>query len=378
MSLYQAVLAAVTDSTAIRVQARLVTISGSRHILPPTYAVKDNNDPTHNLAPPNADGIHPWVGIDSAASFANRIERRLLEAGLGLDPLRVRCERGEVTLSTLQLPHRCFDAILRDSELAGTSFRETEIGRALIAASPADASALFRYDPAVLLLGGWESTSLRGNERARGQKWPAVVVAEISGTNAIPLWRPGGRIDPLGIVRDGNGVVLAGTRSGKSVTVDDVDYRAEGDVGDGEIQADPSHINHGNIPPTLKPKGVLVDSIQLHGSVSLARLRRYRFGGDEARDQAARALLAVLGLLGIHEEMRLGLDLRRDCELVVDSANWSLLRPGDEQPLALDAGALESALREAKEEAARRGLSFAEPVEFTAKANLETLIARSR
>jgi CRISPR-associated protein Csb1 len=378
MSLYQAVLAAVTDSTAIRVQARLVTISGSRHILPPTYAGKDNN-PTHNLAPPNADGIHPWVGIDSAASFANRIERRLLEAGLGLDPLRVRCERGEIPLSTLQLPHRCFDAILRDSALNGVRFRESEIGRALIAATPTDASTLFRYDPAVLLLGGWDSTSLRHNERARGQKWPAVVVVEISGTNAIPLKRPGGRLDPLGIVKDGNAVIVTikKDKSGKK-TIDAIDYRTEGEEGEGENKVAPSEINHGNIAPSLEPKGVLVDSIQLHGSVSLARLRRYRFGGDEARDQAARALLAVLGLLGIHQEMRLGLDLRRDCELVVDSANWSLLRPGDEQPLALDAGALESALREAKEEAARQGLSFAEPVEFTAKANLETLIARSR
>ncbi len=328
MQLYETIRNAVTDATAIRVQARLGTISGSRHVLPPTYAGKESKDPpTHNLASDQGSGVHPWVGIDAAASFANRIEQRWRAAGLGLDPLRVRSVQGEITLSTLQLPHRCFDAILRDSELSGTRFRETAIGRTLIDATPADASALLRFDPAVLLLGGWDSTSLRGNERARGQKWPAVVVVEISGTNAIPLWRPGGRIDPLGIVRDGNGVIVTGTRSGKSVTVDDVDYRTEGDAGDGEVSADPSHINHGNIPPTLKSKGVLVDAIQLHGSVSLARLRRYRFGGDEARDQAVRALLALLGLYGIHEEMRLGLDLRRDCELVVETADWSLLRP---------------------------------------------------
>jgi CRISPR-associated protein Csb1 len=378
VQLYETIWNAVTDATAIRVQARLRTISGSRHVLPPTYAGKDSKDsPTHNLASDQGSGVHPWVGIDAAASFANRIEQRWRAAGLGLDPLRVRSLQGEITLSTLQLPHRCFDAILRDSELSGTRFRETAIGRALIAATPADASALFRYDPAVLLLGGWDSTSLRHNERTRGQKWPAVVVAEISGTNAIPLKRPGGRIDPLGIVKDGEAVVVA-YKKDKKDTVDDVDYRTEGDAGDGEIKVDPSDINHGNIPPTLKSKGVLVDSIQLHGSVSLARLRRYRFGGGEARDQAVRALLALLGLYGIHEEIRLGLDLRRDCELVVETADWSLLRPGDQQPLDLNASVLKAALDTAIETAARQGLKFADPVEFTAKANLETLIARSR
>jgi hypothetical protein len=138
------------------------------------------------------------------------------------------------------MPHRAYDAILRDSSLAGRSFRNTAVGQAIIAATPADASALLRYDPAVLLFGGWDSTGLHGN-KGQERKWPAAVSVEIYGTNALPIHRAGGRIDPLGITLDAGRVI----RDGDS-------YRL---VGEGEKPPKgalrPSEINHGNIAPSL-------------------------------------------------------------------------------------------------------------------------------
>ena len=65
----------------------------------------------------------------------------------------------------MQLPHRVFDAGLRESLLAGVAFRRTDIGKSLIAATPANAEPLLRHDPSVLLFGGWDSTEL-GQEQS--------------------------------------------------------------------------------------------------------------------------------------------------------------------------------------------------------------------
>ena len=202
--LYTSIRKAVTDSAGISVNATLSAIDRSRHVLPPTYADAPHR---HNMTEPDAHGIAAWVSIDSPASFANRIEDKLVRAKLGLDPLRVAVA-GQ-TLSTMQMPHRAFDAILRDSLLDGIPFRRTDIGQAVIKASPADAAALLRYDPAVLLLGGWDSAGLGGN-RGQERKWPAALSVEIYATNATPIQRAGGRIDPLGITLDAGRVIREG------------------------------------------------------------------------------------------------------------------------------------------------------------------------
>jgi hypothetical protein len=77
--LYNTIRAAVVDAAGISVNATLEAISGSRHVLPPTYADAPHK---HNMTEPDADGVAAWVSIDSAASFANRIEEKLKRAGL--------------------------------------------------------------------------------------------------------------------------------------------------------------------------------------------------------------------------------------------------------------------------------------------------------
>lgn len=355
--LYTSIRDAVITAAGISVNATLSTISGSRHLLPPTYADAPRK---HNMTEPDDRGVAAWVSIDSPASFANRIEDQLVRANLGLDPLRVRVD--DQTLSTMQMPHRAFDAILRDSLLDGTPFRRTDIGQQIIQASPANAVPLLRYDPAMILLGGWDSTGL-GDNRGRERKWPAVLSVEIFGLNATPVGRAGGRLDPLGINLDAGRVI----RDGDS-------YRL---VPEGEEPPQgavrPSEINHGNIAPTINPKGVLVEDIQLAGTISLSRLRRYRFDQIEERNIAARTALALMGVYGIAAVIDDGLDLRRDCELVAEEVNWSIRGTGCRESLQVIRESALAALR-----TAIGAIEIASPVEFTAGPNLEQLVARSR
>jgi len=354
--LYATIRTAVADAVGISVNATLTPLAGGRYVLPPTYADAPHR---HNMTQPDASGVAAWVSIDSAASFANRMEEQLRRGDFGIDPLRVQVAGR--TLSTLQLPHRAYDAILRDSSLDGQRFRDSEIGRAVIAASADDSSALLRYDPSVLLFGGWDSTGLHGN-KGQERKWPAAVSVEIHGCNALPIQRAGGRIDPLGITLDAGRVI----REGAS-------YRL---VGEGEKAPPgaerPSEINHGNIAPTLSPKGVLVEEIRLRGALSLSRLRRYRFGADAEFDVAARTALTLIGLYGIAAVIDDGLDLRRDCELVAAEVAWAIRGTGREEPLAFTLAQAREALRRALAE-----IPLAAPVVFKADDNLEQLVARS-
>lgn len=346
-------------ATGISVKARLSTLNGTPHLLPPTYADAPQK---HNMTPPDGNGVCAWVSIDSPASFANRIEERLVRADLGLDPLRVRV--ADEQLSTMQMPHRSFDAILRDSSMIGTPFRKTEIGKAIIHASPANAGDLLRYDPAMLLLGGWDSTGLSDN-RGKERKWPAALSVEIYGLDARPVNRAGGRLDPLGITLDAGPIIR-----------DAGSYRVptEGEsLPEGVATLRPSEINHGNIAPTLAPKGVLVEQIQLAGALSLSRLRRYRFGKDATYDLAARTALALMGIYGIAAVIEDGLDLRRDCELVADEVRWTIRGTGFQTPLTITASAALAALTEALGQ-----IELAEPICFDAGPNLEQLVARSR
>jgi CRISPR-associated protein Csb1 len=358
-SLYDQLNDAIADAAGLSVNAKLSTLDGSAHLLPPTYA---NAPHRHNMTEPDGNGVSAWVSIDSAASFANRIEEQLARHYEELAPLRVYVETEERSLSTLQMPHRVFDAILRDSLIDGVEFRKTEIGQSVIRASARDAEALLKYDPAVVLLGGWDSTGM-GSNRGHERKWPAALSVEITGRNARIIHRAGGRLDPLGITLDAGRVIRDGDTYSLVPEGEDPPSHAER----------PSEINHGNIAPSLEPKGVLVESIELSGAISLSRLRRYRFGDDERKNHAARLFLTCMGVYGIAAVIEDGLDLRRDCELVADAVTWTLRATGRADPIAVSVDAAREALEQAKGE-----VSLAEPITLAAGPNLEQLVTRSR
>ena len=276
----------------------------------------------------------------------------------------------------MQMPHRAYDAILRDSLLEGDLFPKTEIGKAITAASARDASALLQYDPSVLLFGGWDSTRI-GKKANDGNKWPAALSVEIYGENATLVQRAGNRVDPLRIEGDGQNLVEEADGSWRLVETKEDEALPAKSKATRHIfprRVKPSELNHGNAL-SLEPKGALVERIRLSGALSLTRLRRYAFGGDSESDVDARTLLALMGLYGVAAAIEDGLDLRCDCELVADTVSWKIRRTGMPDGQALEVSVSEA--REALSQALAK-VRIADPVILTAGKNLEQLVARSR
>ena len=245
------------------------------------------------------DGEDVWcVLVDSVQSQANRMEEALLAAtdaedqeelvqipyvtvdfsGAGLEPL--------VRITSLDAPHRVYDAILRDSLLAGEPFMQSEEGKRLASAKPADATALLEISPTALVFGAWHS---QGGGGGLGAKFPRTLVSEIMaiGTPVEEITinqrtgevgarttgrRTGSRIDPLGILRK----VKVFKAKGSSDWSTDKES-----AGKGAKEARPSEINHSNIAPTVEPLGVTCDHVEHRATITLAGIRRLRFGGGE-------------------------------------------------------------------------------------------------
>ena len=116
-------------------------------VVPPIYAAGKRADLPHYLVTANSE-----VRLDSPQSFANR-----LESAIGLENLTPSFDivgsDGEVLVNSRQLPHRVFDAAMRDATLHGEPFFRSALGAALRAARPATATALFLIAPESMLFG---------------------------------------------------------------------------------------------------------------------------------------------------------------------------------------------------------------------------------
>ena len=223
-------------------------------------------------------------------------------------------------ISSLEAPHRIFDAILRDFELGDTPFRESDVGQRVRAAKAHDATAILEISPTALLFGAWNST---GEGGGIGAKFARAIVSEIVGigvpieehvnrqTGEVSLRsaarRTGSRIDPLGILRS--------VEVFKSDTGWDTD---EAKAGKKAKKVRPSEINHGNIAPSVDMLGVTCDYALQTSVITLAGLRRLRFGDNPARNSAARAYLAALGLVALLEQDARGYALRSRCYFVCE------------------------------------------------------------
>ena len=374
---------AVGGDAAFRRVRRLQPVGGQGDkIFPPTYppprGSPRNTPPRHVFERRRMKDGEVWcVLIDSVQSQANRMEEALLAAteeegddgrvplpcvtvdfgGAGLEPL----ER----ITSLDAPHRVYDAVLRDSLLNDTPFMQSEEGRRLAAAKPADATALLELSPTALLFGAWHS---QGEGGGLGAKFPRALVSEIMGV-ATPIEevaanpgtggveartsgrRTGSRIDPLGILRKVE--VFKGASPSDWSTTD------KNEAGKGAKKVRPSEILHSNIAPTVEPLGVTCDHVEHRATITLAGLRRLRFGGGE-RDADGRALIAALGLLALAEQDARGYALRSRCDLVCDGAAPLELvhADGSTAPLELDREAARTLYRKAYAQAGEAGFRF--------------------
>lgn len=371
--LYAALRQASASGSAITLRATLAAASSvegddKQYVFPPTYI-----DVGHLTSPIREDGTHEYVLIDSNQSWANRLEEIADDPSLGLP--RIDVQIGAQTLSACQLPHRVYDAILRDSTLDATSYRDSPLGKALIGARPATATALLQHAPTVLLFGGWDSF---GGVKVGAAKWPAALAGQILGFDAQLARKAGVRVDPLEISIDD----FQSYRAAAPGEVWTLDAEAAEKDGKGKpVPLKPSEVGHGNIPAATTHKGAWVRRIELRSSLSITRLRRYHFpvAGNTTpeRDQAAVALLVCLSVALLAERLARGLDLRAGAELDTRSAQW-LVRASltADAPLEVTVAAARDALEQAKRDAAALGLAFAENVTLTAKPKLRQIVAR--
>lgn len=429
----QRLIQAVEEDAAIRRIRRLQPTGGpGDKVFPPTFpGARDVDPPRHVFERRRVNGADVLcVLVDSVQSQANRLEealRALREAGkIWFPTIAVDFAGTDVadigTITALDAPHRVYDAILRDSQLGDTAFRDTTEGKELALAKTQNASSLFRIAPTALVFGAWNST---GDGGGLGAKFPRAVVSEIVGVNVATEpaptkddpervvasgQRPGSRIDPLGIrsgVRvwkapDGSWSFDAPKQQGAETAEDGPPEVAEArPKGKAKAAAKrkaskkakrkeptevrPSEVNHSNIAPTLQPLGVSVDHLVHTFVVSLAALRRLHFPADPAKaaDTHARAALAAIAITSGLAQDRAGYFLRSRCDLVPlpdEPSRFCIVRSdGSEEAFSLTVEGAAALVKEAAAAASAAGVTWRdEDVKLKPQPKLLELVKRSR
>lgn len=383
------------QAAAFRCRRRLQPAGGEGDkVFPPTFAGAVYAIEQRRV--PGRDTPVTCVLLDSVQSQANRMELALQEA---VDAGKIRLPLVEVDFSehgptgdveadekagrlvdtvgkvtSLQVPHRLADAILRDSELDGVAFRKSEIGKTLNTVSLANASPLFELCPTALIFGMWDSTGPKGG---LGPKFERALVSEIVGIGAE--WHEdyrarGVRRDPLEI--------------SKNVSVLRNEDKSLRKVAEGKEKGAvrPSEINHSSVPFGSVNSGVTVEYAEQVTTLSLICLRRLCFPLNgktgEATDQAAHTVLAALGLCGATLAFEAGVGLRSRSLLWPDGPMvWELLELPGVTPREFELTGEQAVvlLNEAVDAARQSGLTWRkEPVALKPSAELLELVRRSQ
>jgi CRISPR-associated protein Csb1 len=344
------------DGVGVRCRTTLEPLGGAGDkVFPPTYGTDDRAETKYALEKrvDHSSGepvVTEAVVLDAVASQANRMELALLEAfrsgELKFPVVSIDFESHGLPeysgLSSLEAPHRIFDAILRDSVLDGLMFRLSETGRSITEASFRNASPLFRFAPTALIFGAWDSTGPRGG---RGSKFERAITSEIVGYGVQRGVKTASRLDPLGIEKNAGPLFEAADGSGWTMNESEAKR-------DGKKQAvlfgkgDPSHANHGNIPPTVDARsgGVTVEYAQQTLVLSFVALRKLNFptastdtrqfepSERRAAEAAARTALSALAIAAAVLAYEAGYDLRSRCVLApVSNQVFELVRRGNSE-----------------------------------------------
>lgn len=326
------------------------------------------------------DSAQKVVLIDSKQSELNRAEAAIEQGRQYGDEAAVRIPRAVVTYKTengpveytdMELSHRIFDGHFRAGRVDGKPITENDQYRALRNCTPADMSALLNTAPAALLFGAWDSTRKSNQVRLR-----SALVGEIIGVLADQdpgaehrqARRGGARVDAVAA-----SVKLA-PKDMESLVNDQANELSPGNLKKNRdaIAAaskaknkDTAHVSAsgiglGSIPPSLEETGAVACRRIIRSWVlSLATLRQLRFGTDEKKNVAARALLAALGLNAIARAER-ELYIRANCDLIESAAPVVTLdqRFGEKKPFApLTVEHTDQLLLEAIENAKKAGVA---------------------
>lgn len=336
------------------------------------------------------------VLLDSVQSQANRMELALLgewESGEAPLPVISVDFAGDLPkpfrVTSLEAPHRIADALLRDSELDGVMFRQSDTGKRLDALDARNATALFELCPTALVFGMWDSTGPRGG---LGVKFQRALVSEIVGFHAKQGKKTSSRIDPAQISSNAGPLYL--TQDDNWTLNPDEAVKERGNptrynrnrsgVG---TAGNPSKANHGNVTPTIADGGFTISKAVQTTVLSLPALRRLRFPINEGEqsvevDLAARTVLTAQALFAASLVREQGADLRSRCLLhATGPVVWELLDgPGNEpQEFRFPGNHARMVYRQAVEEAKAVGLPWLDQ-ELVLKPSqqLQDLVRRSQ
>jgi CRISPR-associated protein Csb1 len=378
------------------------------------------------------------VVLDTVQSQANRMEQALQDAlddgSINIPVLKVDFSKwsptGDVeadkangrlidavgTLTSLQVPHRLADAILRDSEIEEgekdndgkkprVAFRKSSKGRALNTVSQQNATALYQLCPTALIFGMWDSTGPKGG---LGAKFERAVVSEVVGIGAeVGDLLRGVRRDPL----ESRAAV-------KVLKPADKNWSIASDKAANAVS--PSEVNHSSVPfPKQRDQktdknlysGTTIEHAEQLTTLSLIALRKLRFPipehieketksndakTDEARkiteskraklqaaaNIAGQTVLAALGLCAATLAFENGMGLRSRCLLWPEKTmKWDLLgKPGEEKPTEFEINRDEAIalLKGAVEAAKHAGLDWEDIIELVPQQKLVDLVRLSQ
>ncbi len=267
----------------------------------------------------------PVIELDSVGSSANRIEDAFIELFEASDyPLPVATttihpgdDQPEITISTLEAPHRIFDGWLRLSEDEdGIKFEDTEQGQDLTLASVKRLDALLETSAHDLLFGAWDShrTGPHGQIRLARSLTTSLIGLDPQVQQPIAA-----RTDPLNL----------GEAS---------------DLPKGAKKLSEQGLS--SIPPQRTQQTVSISEALFQGYLSFASLRRLGFENYDATE--VRIVLALLGLYGLLLRSEQGWDIRSGAAFVPEGPmEFRVVRPdGSNEKIELDVTGVRQALDE--------------------------------
>jgi CRISPR-associated protein Csb1 len=302
-------------AAGIHVKQRLAPPYGQL-TMPPVYGGGEVE-----IHPRRIDGKEIEVTeLDSVGSSANRLEETLLDAhradryGLPVSDTTIEAGGQIFSITSLEAPHRVFDAWLRLSVLPGSdqAFEDSDQGRGL------SLSGMHALDPILeasthdLVFGTWDSH----------RKGPAGQVRVARSFTSTVL---------------GLSPKLVKTRAARR---DPLNLGEEKDIKP-EKGMKLSEQGLSSIPPVPRRPGVSIEEALFTGFLSFASLRRIRFARYD--NAAARSLLAAVALHALALRVNEGWSLRSECELIPTSAlDASLLHAGRSEPEPISLGVRET------------------------------------
>ena len=447
---FEKLKAAVSGSAAaFRCRNKLQPAGGEGDkVFPPTYAGAVYAVEKRRI-PKRPDPVQ-CVLLDSVQSQANRMEEALqkaveskelaiplIQVDFSEDSSKLLDPVGKIT--SLQVPHRLADAILRDSEVGENDggqtkrvgFRKSKIGKGIDTASLQNATPIFQLCPTALLFGMWDSTGPKGG---LGVKFERAMVSEVVGIGASFGVKTASRIDP--IITSTKGIVLYESKEG-GWTLDKAEAKVKNNNpvklgNDGRV----SEANLGNVTPAfhkygknpegndplhegslkldysiranadvfsiqnrshadsrqarqgqIAPGGVTVEYAEQLMTLSLIALRRLSFPvngteSNEATNQAGRAVLAALGLCAATLAFESGMGLRSRCLLWPEKATkWELLDKLGQEPqqFSLDRSSARRLVQDAYAASKAAGLDWMEePLTLKPSDDLVQLVRKSQ